>query len=50
MTIGDWLLVGMAIEYLLIGGFYGWGLNWPMALVMLCYGVANIGLVWTNIQ
>jgi hypothetical protein len=35
---------------MVIGGAYSWLGNYAMAIVMLCYGVANIGLVWTNLN
>jgi hypothetical protein len=50
MNWADWCLIGMGAQYLIIGGAYGWLGNHAMGLVMLCYGIANLGLVWTNLN
>lgn len=44
--MGHTFMLVIAGLYLCAGISYTIDRNWPMALVSLCYGAANIGLVW----
>ena len=45
MSLGNWFLFGMGLEYLAAAGVFARSRDWGYALTMFAYGVANFGLL-----
>lgn len=45
MTPGNWFLLAMGAQYIAASTVFAFQRNWGYALCMLCYGVANYGLI-----
>ena len=45
MTPGDWFMVLSSLIYLAGAISYGVGGNWPYALMLSCYALANVGII-----
>lgn len=48
MDGGQWFLIAMGVQYVVASGVFLLQRNPAIALTMLCYGIANGGLLWAT--
>ena len=50
LSLGDWFLLVVAVEYVIAAGVYWMHGNIGYAIAMAGYTVGNVGLIWASLK